>query len=143
MTEQADSQLRGLRWVLFFGFVVCFVLMTAVAWSASEDPLLPTMSVAFVVLLVAVTVATAWPNRRAADHPADCLIAFFGGIPRWIGVALALLAVATMGWGVFNYYVREMDFGLVSCFYVVGWGTMALAHLLPRLRRSSSGTGSA
>lgn len=140
MTEHSDSQLQGLRWALFFGFVACFVLMTVVAWKASDDPLLPTMSVAFVVLLVAVTVAVAWPTRRAADDRTDCLIAFFGGIPRWIGLALALLAVATIGWGVFSYYGREMDFGMVSCFYVVGWGTMAFAHVLPRLRRRSDRT---
>lgn len=140
MTEHTDGQLRGLRWVLFFGFVACFVLMTVVAWKASEDPFLPTTSVVFVALLVAVTVAAAWPPRRTADHRADCLIAFFGGVPRWIGVALVLLAVATIVWGGFSYYVRETDFGLVSCFYVVGWGAMALAQVLPRLRRRSDRT---
>lgn len=140
MTERTDSQLRGLRWVLFFGFATCFVLMTVIAWKASEDPFLPTVAVAFVALLVTVTVAVAWPTRRAAAHRADCLITLFRGIPRWVGVTLALLAVASMGWGVFSYYGREMDFGVVSCFYVVGWGTMALAQVLPRLQRRSNRT---
>lgn len=54
MTQHTDGQLRGLRWALFFGFVACFVLMAVVAWKASEDPFLPTVSVAFVALLVAV-----------------------------------------------------------------------------------------
>lgn len=142
MTEHTDRRLRGLRWALFFGFVACFVLMIVVAWRASEDPALPAMSVAFVALLVAVTVVAARLTRRAADHGADCLIALFSGIPRWVGLTLALIAVASISWGAFGYYGREADFGIVSCFYVVGWGTMALAHLLPRLRRGSSGTGS-
>lgn len=132
MTEQADGQLRGLRWPLFVGFVACFVLMTAVAWTASEGPFWPTIAVALVALLAAVTVAAAWRTRRAADDRADCLIAFFSGVPRWIGLTLALVAMASIGCGVFNYYGRQMDFGSVSCFYVVGWGTMALAHVLPR-----------
>ena len=140
MRDHTDNQLRGLRWVLFFGFAACFLLMTVVAWKASEDPFLPTVAVAFVALLVTVTVATAWPTRRAAEHRTDCLVTLFRGIPRWVGVTLTLLAVASMGWGVFSYYGRETDFGMVSCFYVVGWGTMALAHVLPRLRRRSDRT---
>ena len=135
--SNGDGEFRGLRWVLFLGFVACFVLMTVIAWMASDDPFWPSMSLALVALLVVLTLFAGWRTRGAADERPDCLIAFFNGVPRWVGLTVGLVAVVSIGWGAFSYFVRDTDFGIVSPTYVVGWGALALAQTLPRLRRGT------
>ncbi len=128
---------RGVRWASFLVLLVCFGLWTLLASKASRDPVWPATALGIVALLGVGVCALAWAYRGAVRGEGDGLFPWFDGVPRWVGLALALFGFGCVLAGGYGYYVQEKEFWIVVQYYVVGFGAMTLAQVLPRLGRTS------
>lgn len=125
---------RGARWLSFSVITISFGLFTVVASAASRDNAWPATALGILAVLALGVCVLAWAYRGTVEGRGDGLFAWLDGVPRWVGLALAVIGFGWVGVGSYGYFAQGREFGAVVQYNVVGFGTMAFAQLLPRIR---------